>query len=86
VHGAVGDYPVDDSRALEHRRLVEAAGVDELPRAARSGSLGHPLRAAGAWGQSDDRLHEPELRRLLGPDQVAAERDLEPGGEAEAVD
>ena len=86
VHGAVGDDAVDHAPALERLGVVEAAGHHELARPRRTGALGHPLRAAGAGGEPDDGLDEAELRRLLGPDHVAAERDLEPRGQAEPVD
>lgn len=86
VHLAVGDDPVDHAPALELRGLVEPAGHHELARPSGPGPLGDPLRPAGARRQPDHRLDEAEARGLLGPDHVAAERHLEPGREAEALD
>ena len=44
------------------------------------------MHAAEQRGRADQRLDLRELRGLAGPDQVAAQGDLESGGQAEAVD
>ena len=81
----VGQHPVDDVPALERRRVVELAGHHELlgPRGARA--LGQPLRAAHRRRQPDDDLDEPEARRLGGQQQVAGQRELEGGRQAQRV-
>src|SRR5262245_10605775 len=48
VHGPVRHHPVDDTPALERRRVVKAAGIDELAGAPGPGALGHALGATGA--------------------------------------
>ena len=82
----VRDHPVDHVPALERRGVVEAAAHHELGGSRRPRSLRHPLRAPGARRQPDDCLDQAEARRLRRPDHVAAERDLETGGQTEAVD
>ncbi len=80
------DDPVDDP-PLEHLLgVVEAAGHHELPGPCGARPLRHPLDAAAERGQPDDPLDEPELGALGSPDHVAAERRLQSGGQAQALD
>ncbi len=85
VDRPVVDHPVDDAPALEDLRVVEAARHHELARAAWPGPLGHPLCAARSGREPHDRLDQPELRRALGPDDVAAKGDLQARREAHSV-
>ena len=83
----VGRQDAVDDAPVEHLLgVVEAAGHHELPRPGGAGALGHALDAAAERGQSDDPLDEAELGALGRPDHVAAQRGLEAGGQAEAVD
>ena len=81
----VGEHPVHHVPLLQRRGRVALAREDQLPRAGRARPLGQPLRAAHRRGQPDDDLHQPERRALGGEQDVAGQRDLERGGEGEAV-
>ena len=83
----VGDDPVDHAPALERRRRRRGRRSSRT-RAPAPG----PARSAIRWvppapGVSPTTAStSPNFADSLGPDHVAAERDLEPGGQAEAVD
>ena len=81
----LGHNAVDDVPELERRRLEEAAAHHQLARPGRAGTLGHALGPAHERRDPDHDLHQAEAGRLGGPDQIAGERELEAGGEAEAV-
>ena len=61
------------------------AGHDELAGPRGPGPLGQPLRAAHRRREPHDGLDEAEARRLGGQQQVARQRQLEGGGQAQRV-
>jgi hypothetical protein len=81
----VGQYAADHVPALERRRVVESPPHHELASTRGPRPLRHALGAPGPGGEPDHSLHQAEACRLGGPDQIAAERDLESRRQAQAM-
>ncbi len=81
----VRQHAVDHVPPLEDGGRIALTGEDQLPGPRRSGPLGQPLRPAHRRREPDDDLDQPERRLLGGQQDVAAQRQLERGGEGEPV-